>query len=221
MKFFLLYSGDLRPTQSRSSQTKPLNRAESRRLVRKQIAPQMKSLWESNPNLIRLQWNARVPDGTATFLSGPDSPKYVHYNSPPSYPPQDGYIDLSAPIEKNGASYRPLIRESLGLTCSLKFLFLRPGEPGKLRDKSGDIDNRIKTFIDALEMPRQKSEDDDKNGEIDFPLLEDDKLVRGLEISTGRLLVQTEEKSENVHIVLEVTVNIEQPGAWNLCLAGT
>lgn len=183
------------------------------------IAPQMKNLWETNSNLIRLQWTARVPDGTCGFLSGPDSPKYIHYNLPPTSPLSNGYVDLTAPITKDGISYRPLIREDLGLTCSLKILFLRPGEPGRLRDKSGDLDNRIKTFIDALEMPPQGPEGDE-DPIMNYPLLENDTLVRGLEISTGQLLLPTAPGCDYVHIVTEVTVNIERPGQWNLCLAG-
>lgn len=219
MKFTLIYSGPLRSTQSRSSQAKPQKTKEARKLIRQMISPQMKNLWETDYNLKKLQWDARVPDGRQTFFSGPDSPMYKYYEAPPKDAPQDGFVDLSAPIERGGMAFRPLIRESLGLSCTLRIHFLRAGAPGRLVDKSGDIDNRIKTFIDALEMPPQHLEGDEEAG-INYPLLENDKLVRGLEISTDRLLLPVSPACDYVHLVTEVTVHVERPGSWNLCLLG-
>jgi hypothetical protein len=53
----------------------------------------------------------------------------------------------------------------------------------------GDLDNRLKTLLDALSVPNQDQVIPDPT--IDDPihcLLEDDSLVSGLEIETRRLL---------------------------------
>jgi len=39
------------------------------------------------------------------------------------------------------------------MVLQLGSLFLRPGEPGRLVSRGGDIDNRIKTLLDGLRMP--------------------------------------------------------------------
>ena len=46
----------------------------------------------------------------------------------------------------------PIVTKSLSLHCDLRILFLRADEPGAAL-QSGDIDNRIKTLIDALTKP--------------------------------------------------------------------
>src|SRR5690606_13890850 len=109
----------------------------------------------------------------------------------------------SAPIERHGKLFRPLVRESLDLTCSLDILFLRQEEPGSILKQGGDIDNRIKTFIDALEMPKGELEGDEEDG-INYPLLESDSLVKRLEIDTERLLLPEEDFPNQVHLVVEV-----------------
>jgi len=51
-------------------------------------------------------------------------------------------LDLCASIEKHGAWFKPLVRESHSLHCGLKVLFLRKEQPGKIY-QGGDIDGRI------------------------------------------------------------------------------
>jgi hypothetical protein len=54
-----------------------------------------------------------------------------------------------------GYRWVPLVKE--GMLCDINVLFLRSDAPGALV-KSGDIDNRIKTLLDALRMPVALSE---------------------------------------------------------------
>jgi hypothetical protein len=49
-----------------------------------------------------------------------------------------------------GYRWVPLVKE--GMLCDIHVLFLRSDAPGTLV-QSGDIDNRIKTLLDALRMP--------------------------------------------------------------------
>jgi len=83
--------------------------------------------------------------------------------------------------------------------------------------QGGDIDNRIKTFIDALDMPQDELEGDETD-EMNYPLLENDTLVKGLEIDTERLLLPEQDFPNQVHLVVEVVVHVERVGPWNVCL---
>lgn len=214
MRFALVYRGQLSATQGNRGK-----RLRERKLIREQITPQMKRLWQTHGSLIKLQWDARVPSAekASAFFGDERTPLAEHLKKPPNHPPQSGFVDLSAPIERKGRLFRPLVRESLDLTCSLDVLFLRQEDPGALLKHGGDIDNRIKTFIDALEMPTVELEGDEEDG-VNFPLLENDSLVRGLSISTERLLLPEKEYPSQVHLVVEVKVHVEKVGAWNLCL---
>lgn len=214
MRFVLVYRGQLSATQGKRGKT-----CHERRLIREQISPQIKRLWEVNESLVKLQWDARVPDGSkaGSLMGGVGTPRAPYLVKPPADPVGEGYEDLVAPIARCGKLFRPLIRKSLDLTCTLKILFLRQEDPGSLIKKAGDIDNRIKTFIDALEMPAYEL-DGDETDDLNFCLLEDDTLVRGLEISTERLLLPELDFPNQVHLVVEVVVHVEKVGGWNLCL---
>ncbi|AVX04501.1 hypothetical protein MXMO3_01977 [Maritalea myrionectae] len=124
---------------------------------------------------------------------------------------------MSAPLTKHGKKFRPLVRESLGLTCTLDILFLRQEDPGAILKKGGDIDNRVKTFVDALEMPPEDL-DGDETDDINYPLLESDTLVKGLSIQTERLLLPETTFPNEVHLIVEVKVHVEHAGTWNMCL---
>lgn len=212
MRFILVYRGPLSATQGKRGKRK------SERIeIRKQINPQMKRLWQVSQPLTQLQWDARVPGPNLHTMAVGASPLYEFYDRPPQYPPEKGFVDLTEPIERFGRRFRPLVRASLNLTCSLEILFLRQEDPGALIKHGGDIDNRIKTFIDALEMPQSEPEGDESE-EMNYPLLENDSLVKGVEIDTERLLLPEQEFPNQVHLVCEVIVHVERVGPWNVCL---
>jgi hypothetical protein len=71
--------------------------------------------------------------------------------------------------------------------------FLRPEPPGSIITQGGDIDNRLKTLLEALRMPKVAAEippGDSPAVHEDpfFCLLEDDNLVTRLSVTTDRLL---------------------------------
>lgn len=47
----------------------------------------------------------------------------------------------------------PLVTNRFAFTARIRVTFLRPGYPGQLVGTGGDIDNRIKTLLDALAKP--------------------------------------------------------------------
>ena len=102
-------------------------------------------------------------------------------------------------------------------------LFLRQENAGDIIKQSGDLDNRIKTFIDALEMPSPHSEpsgDGDETDGINYRLLENDSLIRGIKIDSERLLLPETDFPDEVHLVVEVVIHVEKAGPWNTCLLG-
>ncbi|MCA1626043.1 MAG: hypothetical protein LC768_07980 [Acidobacteria bacterium] len=52
-----------------------------------------------------------------------------------------------------GYRFVPLVSRDNFMICGLDILFLRRENPGDLILRGGDIDNRIKTLLDALRMP--------------------------------------------------------------------
>ena len=102
----------------------------------------------------------------------------------------------------------PLVNEYMYLISDLQIQFLRPEPPGSVKAQSGDLDNRIKTLLDALRMPHNVKElpkgDTPRNGENPFfCLLEDDALINSLSVTTQRWL---EPKISPKEVILLVTV---------------
>lgn len=89
--------------------------------------------------------------------------------------------------------FAPLISERLYLIGELSITLFRPEPPGSILIQGGDIDNRLKTLLDALKMPKpisalpsQVAPQEDENPF--FCLLEDDALITSVSVSTERLL---------------------------------
>jgi hypothetical protein len=176
MKFTLTYDGSLP-----SSGNKAKNQVKWE--IRKSFDPQLRDLWASHPALIELQ---RDDNRYFPRQGGAQLRQEHHQHRPKAAIFKDkqpgsnsGLIDLCAPIEKHGALFKPLIRETFALHCGLKILFLRKEAPGRVY-QGGDIDGRIKTLLDALALP-QHSEQVLQGSETPiYCLLEDDSMVSGL-----------------------------------------
>ena len=123
----------------------------------------------------------------------------------------------------------PLVREEWSLTCSLNILFLRRdilGNKGVL--SAGDIDNRVKTLIDALRRPRNQTElvGNDATPREDedpfFVLLEDDKQVSHLLVEADTLLIppcETDASASQAKVVVTVEIRPYYVTTFNLSLA--
>lgn len=112
----------------------------------------------------------------------------------------------------NGFRFVPLVREAWHLECQLSILFLRRDLPGSGLIHRGDIDNRIKTLIDALRFPGTPTETNGatpQDGEDPFfCLLEDDKLITGLTVETDRLLDAALPGEDEGTVALVITVEM-------------
>ena len=117
--------------------------------------------------------------------------------------PQSGKISLVYNI--GGFNFIPLVSKKIHMIAELDITMLRPEPPGKVI-QSGDIDNRIKTLLDGLRMPKVEQElpngDNPKKGEIPFfCLLKDDNLITRISVNTDRLLENNIDPSEVVLLI--------------------
>jgi hypothetical protein len=127
---------------------------------------------------------------------------------------------------KYGFVFMPLVRDKFSLGCGLDILFLRREAPGGVLHHGGDLDNRLKTLMDALKMPENPEEltgitpapDEDPF----FCVMEKDSLLCDFRVNTDRLLVPPAslEPVANVRLVILVKVSVIDPSktwiGWGL-----
>jgi hypothetical protein len=207
MKFRLVYEGELRSSQRDPIGGQTEKTAEHKHKIRKHFHRQLKHLWESdwflsNCRVWPQDYGASKPaDGLGRWA--PDESERVPL------------IDVIAQCHReNGYRFVPLVRDDWKLLCNLEILFLRHDPPGSVYH-AGDLDNRIKTLIDALRKPHNANElrgNENPAGDENpfFVLLEDDKYITGLTVESDRFLVppagNKEYDQKHVHIVLSVDV---------------
>lgn len=109
-----------------------------------------------------------------------------------------------------GVKFFPLITPDLDLLAELDIQILHPE---LLETPKADIDNRMKTLLDALKRPQSQheiSENIDKD-EVVYTLLDDDHLVTKMTINTSHLLYKEEmpKKNRDYELLIIITVNIK------------
>jgi hypothetical protein len=233
MKFTLTYDGRLPP-----SANKPKN--DIKWEIRKRLHPQLYDLWTSHPALRAVEEHRHFPKvgGAALMQTHHPHPGPIH---PPVYAPIIGgvqaldlgnfgdkgrsakeILDLCEPLQKHGAWFRPLIRESYALHCGLSIRFLRKESPGKVY-QGGDLDGRMKTLLDALAMPQhfeQILEKDSTQHSPIYCLLEDDSMISGLDVESERLLGDQSNQKDWVKLTVEVDVRVRQATVYNQSFLG-
>ncbi len=203
MEFTLIYDGPLPPGVKK--------RAEYAAKIRNVLHHQMRDLWDNHVLLRELTHEARVYEQRLADLALKISePTLPDYREPPP-PLKPGQIDLCAPIRiENSGSFLPIVRQSLYLTCAVDILFLRHEEPWRLFEQSGDIDNRLKCFFDALSIPNaeQIQAGEDPCADPLCCLLEDDKFISDFSVRSGRLLGKSEKINHDVRIQADITIKV-------------
>jgi hypothetical protein len=196
MEFRLLYQGRL-PAQSQSN-----TRPREKHAIRKVLHLQLMNQWNAHAGL-------RVYVRSPGIAGDARNPSMIHVLA-------NGY-------EKCGFRFLPLVNERFGtVACALDILFLRRDQPGDLVRDGGDIDNRIKVLFDALKVPSHCEElggavPEDGEDPL-FCLLEDDKLITEVKITTDRLLtpLRDDESVNDVHLVINVrTVKLGPSVNWS------
>jgi hypothetical protein len=121
----------------------------------------------------------------------------------------NGQKDLDLREQVGGSWFAPLVHRRLHRFAEIDVLLLRPGPPGKVVH-AGDLDNRLKTLIDALRMPQQGNEIPkgiEHAHEDPLPvLLQDDSMLTRINVETDRLLGSVMDGSNHGHVELTVRV---------------
>jgi hypothetical protein len=150
--------------------------------IRGQLEPQFRQLWQQAP----LAGIAKYQD--------------------PTYQPRDCYVG----VQRGAIECVPIVSTKLRVRAELDILLLTSTPPGEIIGAGGDLDNRLKTLLDALTIP-----DPNQKPPTSFApqpdnrvycLLEDDKLVTRLTVETDRLLSIPERDPK---VVAVIGVNIK------------
>ncbi|HVP49201.1 MAG TPA: hypothetical protein VMT32_21560 [Bryobacteraceae bacterium] len=181
MEFRLLYKGSL------PSNARPTVKHE----IRKQFHKQLVQYWKEHPHLKMLMGSGNVFG--AQFGD-----------------PENAVTKLGKKFNRASHDFIPLVREQEETYCTLDILFLRRDTPGRIITSGGDLDNRLKTLFDALKVPEGTSglpAAPEPGFNPIFCLLEDDKQITSLHVTTDRLLTPTEEQEQS-HVFLVIHVHV-------------
>lgn len=126
-------------------------------------------------------------------------PPYDHVGQFLTHSPVDGLLRRRPPFD-----FAPLVLASHDAAVALHVRMLRQGRHGVVRG-GGDIDNQLKTLLDALAIPPQDQlPAKDAPGPDESPfccLLEDDRLITDLRVSVEQLLEPTSQKNEVILLI--------------------
>jgi hypothetical protein len=127
--------------------------------------------------------------------------------------------DLSVLIPKGDHWFAALVCRKLHLVAELDILLLTPHSPNSPLTLRGDIDNRMKTLLDALAGPNaQQIKEGAMPSSVEEPvfvLLQDDLLVMRVNLETDRLLAPG---SDDAKAIIYVTTRVESQIWGNLGL---
>jgi hypothetical protein len=218
MRFRLTYEGELKASGRDPQNGQNDRMAPHKQAIRKVFHGQLKRLWETNKflssHMIARDEYAVAPGQIWQTMGsifggydGPTEPLVEH---------------LGSQFERNGYRFVPLVCEQWSLLCSLHILFLRGDHPAGVIS-AGDLDNRVKTLIDALRMPKGANElrDNENPGAGEDPffcLLEDDDLVTGLTVESDTLLDPSANNSD-VKLIVSVELKPDNVTMFNLAFA--
>lgn len=211
MEFHLMYEGALPSEQCEGGGKK--GRAEHKQRLRKHFHLQLRELWKQHPAL-RLQGEHFFVLRNECDPRQIDPETKTYDRVPPNYFGAKRYIDWIADdhVRCNGNRFVPLVSMAGGFTCSLEILFLRRDNPGNLIGSGGDIDNRIKVLLDGLRMPVDVKElggiPIDADEDPFYCLLEDDKLITSVSVTTDRLIIprKTDQSENDIALMIKATV---------------
>jgi hypothetical protein len=171
LEFRLIYQGLLQGADRDNS------RSEHKHQIRRYIHKQLFTLWHT-----------KEPLKSRTI---PPQPPWAHRNRPADIE------RIAAQYQMGGKTFLPIMSSEWNLTCALDILILRRDDFPVIT--SGDLDNRIKTLLDALRIPKVGEFCDGEENPL-YCLLEDDKLVGELKVTADLLLSTPEQVIENPRI---------------------
>lgn len=182
MELRLVYKGPL-PAESKRD-----TRAAEKHAIRKQLHRQLVQYWNDHPHLRML---------LSTPAQFPDLKNRV--------------AQMARKFNRGGHDFVPLVRDQEEMYCSIDILFLRRDPPGEIVSGGGDLDNRLKTFFDALRVPSDTSglpDPPEPDFNPIFCLLRDDIQITSVRVTTDRLLAPLEDGEKRNDVLLVTHVHL-------------
>ncbi|MCL2749057.1 MAG: hypothetical protein FWE50_03195 [Alphaproteobacteria bacterium] len=122
-----------------------------------------------------------------------------------------------------GIDWNPIITPNLKLLAELDITMMHPEIVGLAR---ADVDNRMKTLLDALRCPQNEheiGENTPRNIGAIYTLLDDDHLVTKISVNTSHLLSPelfgkkvSDEGEDKIFMLIDVRVRVEEGNLENL-----
>lgn len=198
LEFRLTYEGKLASTRGKPEPGQIEGRAQHKHDIRRVFHKQLDRLWSTNPAL--RMWRGLDEE----------------HRIPGKRPKLDAIIEAH---ETPTFRWAPLVTERLYMNCKLDILYLRNGTRGNLLSDA-DIDNRMKTLVDALKIPQAGEISPDTKPEADedpfFVLLAKDSLVTHLSVETDVLLQPTDPKLGDIDSRIVIFVKMwPYRGTWD------
>ena len=147
----------------------------------------------------------------------------------PRLHPHKRFLRQTAPAEGTWAllqsvgrfEFAPLVCKELRLVAGVEIVMLRPEPEGRIFVASGDIDNRLKTLLDALKMPNEvamlpSSATPLPDESPFFCLLEDDALITNIDIKTAHWLEPAVQDPDEVVLLIRVRTSATDVVMGNL-----
>lgn len=154
--------------------------------LRQHFHKQLAALWKQRPLVnFRPRLLSRVPD------IGADRPASAAGTLPIAPDPSKSTLCILKQV--GGFEFAPLVSTAVHLVVELDIVMMWPHKRGHIVTSGGDLDNRVKTLLDALRAPTSVAEipkgaEPPDGDEAFFCLLEDDSLITRLNVSSRRLL---------------------------------
>jgi hypothetical protein len=207
MEFRLVYEGLLKASANNQ------RRVKDKHAIRKVFHRQLAALWETHSDLRHRRDYVHVEDSYSAERREYDPSFFVEPNTSEAE-------TLTRRFTRYGFRFLPLVNSTYKLVCGLNILFLQRESPGDAVFRSGDLDNRIKTLLDALRVPSDPNEIKDtpeKDEDPFYCLLEDDKLINEFSVTTDRLLKPLpNDQKDYVVLIIHVKVKATDMTFWNM-----
>lgn len=200
LEFRLTYEGPLKAASSGN------RRVKEKHAIRKQLHKQLAELWHKHPALVGMMVGENLADEGQVELQN----MLIRFGLVIGEIGVPEVETFARQFDRCGFRFVPLVNRTLNLICGLNILFLRRDNPGDLILPGGDIDNRIKTLLDALRIPDNCDEVDGTPDSTEMPyffcLLENDSLITALNVTTDRLLTppKPDQQENDVFLVIQV-----------------
>jgi len=182
VEFRLLFSGELLSTGNKSKPSEV-------HAIRRSFHPQLRRLWMADENLLQL---AKSAFHGGAHLSGVPRPSTEEERF------DAGIKTIGAIWNRAGFDWVPLVTPDMALRCSIDILLLRPDIEERFIFRRGDIDGQVKTLFDAFRIPENTDEVGNASPQHDevpfFCLLQDDRLITEVRVTTDRLLLLPNQK---------------------------